>query len=143
MLDHKKTLLLPQNMAPFPWHFGGQRYQNLFMDKSEIIKFSKKSKLYICHDISHSHMACNYFNWDHTAYTKDLARYVKHYHIADASGVDGEGIQIGEGTINFNSILKTIKSNNVNHSFIPEIWQGHKNNGEGFWVALKKLEKRL
>ena len=88
-------------------------------------------------------MACNYFNWDHTAYTKDLARYVKHYHIADASGVDGEGIQIGEGTINFNSILKTIKSNNINHSFIPEIWQGHKNNGEGFWVALKKLEKRL
>jgi len=25
-------------------------------------------------------------------------------------------------------------------SFIPEIWQGHENNGEGFWVALEKLE---
>ena len=22
--------LIPQTMAPFPWHFGGQRYQNLF-----------------------------------------------------------------------------------------------------------------
>ena len=26
-------------------------------------------------------------------------------------------------------------------SFIPEIWQGHKNNGEGFWKALSELEK--
>ena len=26
-------------------------------------------------------------------------------------------------------------------SFIPEIWQGHKNDGIGFWEALEKLEK--
>ena len=26
-------------------------------------------------------------------------------------------------------------------SFIPEIWQGHKNNGEGFWHALETLEQ--
>jgi len=25
-------------------------------------------------------------------------------------------------------------------SFIPEIWQGHKNEGEGFWIALERLE---
>jgi N-acetylneuraminate synthase len=28
-------------------------------------------------------------------------------------------------------------------SFIPEVWQGHKNNGEGFWIALEKLENLL
>jgi hypothetical protein len=28
-------------------------------------------------------------------------------------------------------------------SFIPEIWQGHKNGGEGFWVALERLEQWL
>ena len=142
-LNHKDTMLLPQNMAPFPWHFGGQRYQNLFMNPDEIIKFSKNSKLYICHDISHSHMACNYFNWNHLDYTKKIAKYVKHYHIADASGVDGEGIQIGEGTIDFKNILKIIKDSFSGQSFIPEIWQGHKNDGEGFWIALKKLENKL
>jgi N-acetylneuraminate synthase len=26
-------------------------------------------------------------------------------------------------------------------SFIPEIWQGHKNSGSGFWVALDRLEQ--
>jgi len=142
-LNHKNTILMPQNMAPFPWHFGGQRYQNLFMDQSEIIRFCKKSKLSICHDISHSHMACNYFKWDHLKYTENIAKYVKHYHIADASGIDGEGIQIGNGTIDFPNLLKIIKNNNLNQSFIPAIWQGHKNNGEGFWFALKKLENKL
>ena len=28
-------------------------------------------------------------------------------------------------------------------TFIPEIWQGHKNGGEGFWVALERLEGKL
>ena len=28
-------------------------------------------------------------------------------------------------------------------SFIPEIWQGHKNDGEGFWIALTRLENIL
>ena len=31
-----------QNMAPFPWHFGGQRYQNIFADPSEIVEFCKQ-----------------------------------------------------------------------------------------------------
>ena len=26
---------------------------------------------------------------------------------------------------------------------VPEIWQGHKNGGEGFWVALERLEGTL
>ena len=137
------TYLLPQNMAPFPWHFGGQRYQNLFMDPNEIIKFCKNNKLNICHDISHSYMACNFFNMNHVEYTKKLSPYVKHYHIADAYGVDGEGLQIGEGTVDFKNILNVIKKSKTIQSFIPEIWQGHKNNGEGFWIALKELENKF
>jgi N-acetylneuraminate synthase len=30
-LDMDGVELLPQTMAPFPWHFGGQRYQNIFV----------------------------------------------------------------------------------------------------------------
>ncbi len=142
-LDHRGTYLLPQNMAPFPWHFGGQRYQNLFIESDEIIKFCKKNNLYICHDLSHSHMACNYFKIDHLEYTKILSPFVKHYHIADASGIDGEGLQIGEGTIDFKNILRIIKKSKIRQSFIPEIWQGHKNDGEGFWVSLKQLENKV
>ena len=30
-LDMKDVELIPQTMAPFPWHFGGQRFQNIFV----------------------------------------------------------------------------------------------------------------
>ena len=31
LLDTSGVELIPQTMAPFPWHFGGQRFQNLFV----------------------------------------------------------------------------------------------------------------
>lgn len=135
--------LLPENMAPFPWLFGGQRYQNIFIDPDEIIQFCEDTNLKICQDISHSHLACNKFNWSHLEYTKKLAPYTKHYHISDGTGVDGEGLQIGEGNVDFDNIYPIINKLSPKASFIPEVWQGHKNNGEGFWVSLERMEGRL
>lgn len=135
--------LLPENMAPFPWLFGGQRYQNIFIDPQEIIEFCKKTNLRICQDISHSHLACNKFDWDHIEYTRKLAPYTNHYHISDGTGVDGEGIQIGEGNVDFENIYPIINELSPKASFIPEVWQGHKNNGEGFWVSLERMENKI
>ena len=53
-LNLDEVELLPQTMAPFPWHFGGQRYQNLFVNVEEIIYWGKELKLNFCFDISHS-----------------------------------------------------------------------------------------
>lgn len=135
--------LLPENMAPFPWLFGGQRYQNIFIDADEIIDFCTKTNLKICQDISHSHLACNKFGWNHIEYTKKLAPYTAHYHISDGTGVDGEGIQIGEGNIDFENIYPIINEFSKEASFIPEVWQGHKNNGEGFWISLERMEGKI
>jgi N-acetylneuraminate synthase len=135
--------ILPENMAPFPWLFGGQRYQNIFIDPDEIIEFCKKTNLNICQDISHSHLASNKFNWDHIEYTKKLAPFTAHYHISDGTGVDGEGIQIGDGDVDFKNIYPIINKYSPNASFIPEVWQGHKNNGEGFWISLERLEGNI
>ena len=66
-----------------------------------------------------------------------------HLHIADASGVDGEGLQIGEGDIDLFAMGHSLATSAPNVSFIPEIWQGHKNGGEGFWKALDRLEPHL
>ena len=43
-------------------------------------------------------------------------------------------------SIDFIKLGKILNEGCPNASFIPEIWQGHKNNGEGFWIALEKLE---
>ena len=143
-IDDPSIELLPENMAPFPWHFGGQRYQNIFVDADEIFSFCHAHKYRICQDVSHSFLACNHFKWDHLHYTQTLAPISAHYHISDGVGVDGEGLQVDEGKINFPKIGNIIKMNSPKDtSFIPEIWQGHKNNGEGFWNGLKNLEAYL
>jgi N-acetylneuraminate synthase len=130
-------------MPPFPWHFGGQRFHNLFVDPVEINNVCKITGLRVCFDISHSKLACNYYNWSFTEYIKTIGETVAHLHIADASGVDGEGLQIGEGEMDFYAVSKQLKISCPNATFIPEVWQGHKNNGDGFWQALSLLENYL
>ena len=60
--------------------------------------------------------------------------------MADAKGVDGEGLQIHDGEIDWVQLFSLMDKLAPNASFIPEIWQGHKNNGEGAWLALERLE---
>lgn len=140
-LDREGVEIIAQTMPPFPWHFGGQRYQNLFMDYRDTVEFCRENQLRVCFDTSHSKLACNHFKWSFKAFIKDLGPYIAHMHVVDASGVDGEGLQIGEGDIDFGMLFDEIQEYAPNTSFIPEIWQGHKNDGEGFWVALDRLEK--
>ena len=142
-LDSSGVEIIPQTMAPFPWHFGGQRYQNLFVHSNEIIDWCKKLNLRMCFDLSHSSLTCNHFDYDFYEFCKEVAPYSAHLHLGDASGVNGEGLQIGEGDIDFNRLGSILKDGCPAASFIPEIWQGHKNGGEGFWIALDKLESDI
>ncbi|SEI50666.1 N-acetylneuraminate synthase [Allopseudospirillum japonicum] len=140
-VDQEGVEVIIQTMPPFPWYFGGQWYQNIFVDADEIKEFCEKYGYRICFDISHSQLACNYYKWDFREFTKKVAPFAAHLHIVDADGVDGEGVQIGTGNVNFAALAEDLNMYAPNVQFIPEIWQGHKNNGEGFWVALDYLEK--
>ncbi|MEG4838604.1 N-acetylneuraminate synthase family protein [Microcoleus sp. B9-D4] len=132
--------IIPQTMPPFPWHFGGQRYHNIFVEPQEIVEFCHQYKYRVCLDVSHSQLACNYGGWSFRKFIEQVGDYVAHLHIADAEGTDGEGLQIGDGEMDFYSLFQTLNSVAPNASFIPEIWQGHKNDGEGFWISLERLE---
>jgi sialic acid synthase SpsE/sugar phosphate isomerase/epimerase len=139
-LDLEGVELIPQTMAPFPWHFGGQRYQNLFVHADEIVHWCEKLNLRMCFDISHSRLSCNHFKYDFYEFAKKVAPYTAHLHLGDASGVNGEGLQIGDGDLDFVKLGKILEEHCPDAMFIPEIWQGHKNRGEGFWIALERLE---
>ena len=141
-LDLEGVELIPQTMAPFPWHFGGQRYQNIFIFAEEIAEWCEKLDLRICFDISHSFLACNHFNLDFYNFSKIVSPYTAHLHLGDARGVNGEGLQIEEGDIDFKKLGKILHKGCPEASFIPEIWQGHKDNGSGFWIALDKLQNQ-
>jgi sialic acid synthase SpsE/sugar phosphate isomerase/epimerase len=142
-LDLDGVELIPQTMAPFPWHFGGQRHQNIFIFPDESAAFCAKHDLRMCVDISHTKLAANHFGFDFAEGLAQLGPHTAHLHFGDAKGLDGEGLQIGEGEIDFDEIGALLRKHAPAASFIPEIWQGHKNMGEGFWTALERLEGRI
>jgi len=140
-IDLSSVQLAIQTMPPFPWHFGGQSHHNAFVDPDEICEFCDKTGHRICLDISHSMMACNYYQWDFSEFLEKVLPYTVHLHIVDAKGDDGEGVQIGKGDVDFKMLKHHLDQKAPKVQFIPEIWQGHKNNGDGFWRALEFLEK--
>ena len=139
-VDQSGVEIVIQTMPPFPWHFGGQSHHNLFVDPQEIKDFCETYNYRICYDVSHSMMACNYYNWDLREFTRKIGKFNAHMHIVDALGVDGEGVQIGDGNVDFSALASDLQQFSPNIQFIPEVWQGHKNSGEGFWYALNFLE---
>ncbi len=142
-LDTEGVEIIPQTMAPFPWHFGGQRYQNLLVLPDEITAWCQRLGLRMCFDVSHSVLTCNHFGIDFYDFAAKVAPFTAHLHLGDARGVNGEGLQIGEGELDFDRLGRILKQGCPDATFIPEIWQGHKNEGEGFWIALERLEGKL
>ena len=139
-LDLQGIEVIPQTMPPYPWHFGGQSLHNLFVKGTQIVELCRKLEVRICLDVSHSKLACNQLKQSFVEFVKMVGPYTAHLHIADSLGLNGEGLQIGEGDMDFVALAKELDATCQDASFIPEIWQGHNNNGEGFWLALSRLE---
>ncbi|REJ61700.1 MAG: CBS domain-containing protein [Bacteroidetes bacterium] len=139
-IDFTGVELSIQTMPPYPWHFGGQQYHNLFVDPEFIDEFCSETGHKICLDVSHSMMTCNYLKIDFIKeYYAKIKKYVNYMHIVDAKDVDGEGVQIGSGDVPFEELCNSLNNDLPDIAFVPEVWQGHKDSGAGFWDALKFL----
>jgi len=134
-IDWGDTELIPQNMAPFPWHYGGQRHQNIFMMPDEMVAQAAAHGLRYCVDLAHLRMTCTHFGLDFVAALEALLPHTAHLHVADAAGTNGEGVPMGEGDIDWPAAWPVV-CRFPQVSFIPEVWQGHKDQGAGFWHAL-------
>lgn len=133
--------ILPQTMPPFPWHFGGQQFHNLFLDGEWINAFCADTGVRVCLDISHSALECTYKKKSFSQFLDDVMPHTAHLHLADALGVDGEGLQIGAGSVDWGLVSSKMREHCEGASWIPEIWQGHENSGQGFWISLNELER--
>jgi len=142
-IDADGVEIVGQTLPPFPWYFGGQLFLNLFVSAEDTAQFCHKYGYRLCLDVSHSKLACNHFGWSFKEFVDRVGPYTAHLHIVDAAGVDSEGLQIGQGEIDFPALADQLNRVCPDSSFIPEIWQGHENGGEGFWTALDRLEGLL
>ncbi|SEB68001.1 N-acetylneuraminate synthase [Nocardioides exalbidus] len=140
-VDDSGVRLCAQTLPPYPWYMGGQLYCNLFVDPRDTADFAARYDRRLCFDVSHSKLSANYLGMSFADATDLLAPHTEHLHLVDATGVDGEGVQVGDGEIDWAVLAQQLDAMSPGVSFIPEIWQGHVNDGEGFWIALERLEQ--
>ncbi len=130
-----------ENLPPYPWYFGGQWYGNYFCDAAEIAEACQRLGIRICLDVSHAQLWCAHAGASLADFIGTVRPFADYLHVADATGVDGEGIQIGEGDIDWPAILPLLLELNV--PMLAEIWLGHSHGGQGFAVALSRLAEMM
>lgn len=129
--------VLLENLPPYPWYFGGAWKGNYFMDAGEIEGFCRESAMNICFDLSHAALYCNAKDKDLKTYITTIYPFIRHIHFADGYGLDGEGVQIGEGDVDLETVMPLFKE--YRGTWVPEIWRGHLENSRGFIEALSRL----
>ena len=135
---------LPQSMPPFPWHQGGRSFHNLLRSKESLKKLNKDTGLKICLDFSHTYMNCEFHNLCFIDEIKEIIDITQHMHLSDSSSSSNEGLNIGDGKIDFVKTFKLIYKDSIrNISFIPEVWQGHLNQGANFKLSLVRIANFL
>lgn len=142
-LDADGVRIAAQTLPPYPWLMGGQQFHNLFVDPRDTARFAAETGTALCFDASHTKLATNWLGLAFSEAVDLLAPHTIHWHLVDATGVDGEGVQVGDGDIDWVEFGAQLDALSPDTPFIPEIWQGHVNHGEGFWTALDRLEQWL
>ncbi len=128
--------IIPQWLPPIAWYFGGSVRLHV-MNDVEDVDFLKMHNLGVCMDVCHMILGRNFFDFSANSVMNDLERQIRHVHIADAIGIDGEGLSFGDGEPeNIPLIRRTLDYDCMK---VIEVWQGHLDNGAGFRKALTKL----
>lgn len=141
---HPELQLLPQTMPPFPWHQGGRSFHNLLTNHTKIADFLAASTASICLDVSHTALSCAHFKESMSDYLDTMLGRIAHVHLSDAQGTNSEGLEIGEGSINFQLLHQGLQANGRQPLYmIPEIWQGHLQGGEKFARSLIRFHEFL
>ena len=140
---HRELRLLPQTMPPFPWHQGGRSFHNLLTSRDRVHDFLEATSSDLCFDVSHTALSCAHFGESIEDHVATMAGRIVHVHLSDAQGTNAEGLEVGEGSIDFHKLHQAIHRKGQRLYLIPEIWQGHLNSGEKFARSLIRFHERL
>lgn len=134
--SNRGVSIMPQWLPPIAWYFGGSVPLEVFNDENDM-DLLVKYQITTCLDICHYLLGANYHGFDKSGTLPKLLALAGHIHIADAQGIDGEGLEIGEGDPeNLKILADTL---DLDCTKIIEVWQGHLNGGARFIDALNSL----
>ena len=126
-----------QWLPPFAWYFGGSVKLNAF-NKLIDVDYIREHNLNICLDTSHLLMSAKYFEYDPSLVLKSLRNQILHFHLADATGIDGEGVHLGQGDVENQTFLNEVLG--YPQRKVLEVWQGHLNLYQGFFDAMLSIK---
>ena len=125
--------IYPQWLPRIAWYFGGADVLDMFCGADDI-EIVNEIGMELCVDISHLILSANYAEENWQDWYRLLLPLSRHLHIADAVGIDGEGIEFGRGDLGDPTSFLTGSGRKV-----LEVWQGHLSEGDGFDNAIRKL----
>lgn len=134
--NNQGVAIMPQWLPPIAWYFGGSVKLNA-MNQYRDVAYIQKHNLSICMDVCHLCMGDSLYHFDSQKMIDTLLPNIKHVHIADAAGVDGEGLHFGEGDPKNLPAIRAVMD--IDCMKIIEVWQGHLDDGAGFAKALTNL----
>lgn len=135
--DPRGTALLPENLPPRPWYLGGQWFQNLWTYPQHMIELCQETGLQMTLDVAHAQLHCEHSGERLHDYVELCLPYTRHFHFADASGIDREGLQVGDGVVDWDDLLTLLAKEDF--TWVPEIWSGHLDGHAGFVHAVNRL----
>ncbi|MEP2777804.1 N-acetylneuraminate synthase family protein [Parasphingorhabdus sp.] len=125
--------IYPQWLPRIAWYFGGADVLDMFCGADDI-EIVNEIGMELCLDLSHLILSANYAKHDWKKWCEQLMPLSRHLHIADANGIDGEGIEFGQGDLG--DPLPYIDGPGRK---VLEVWQGHLSDGDGFENAIRQL----
>ncbi|MFD2207952.1 N-acetylneuraminate synthase family protein [Kiloniella antarctica] len=133
------VVIIPQWLPPIAWYFGGAVRLKAMNNISDI-EYLKSLSIPICMDVCHLAMGDTVFDFKAKDVIQKLESNIRHIHIADAIGYDGEGVALGEGDLKNQEAIDAVMK--FQCAKVIEVWQGHLNHGAGFANALNSLYER-
>ncbi len=123
-----------QWLPPIAWYFGGSiklPHVNNLVDA----KFIRDLNIPITLDSSHLILGSNFYEFNSLEVMDIVKDNIAHIHVSDASGIDGEGVQISSSSPNIEVIKKCLEFDVVK---VMEVWQGHLDDYSGFKKAIRE-----
>ncbi|GAB4512382.1 MAG: N-acetylneuraminate synthase family protein [Roseibium sp.] len=128
--------IYPQWLPRIAWYFGGADVLDMFCGADDI-DIVVEIGMELCLDLSHLILSANYAKADWRQWCDRLMPLARHIHIADAVGIDGEGIEFGRGDLGDPAAWLEGPQRKV-----LEVWQGHLSEGDGFDNAIRQLGEK-
>ncbi|CAJ38239.1 sugar phosphate isomerase/epimerase family protein [Methanocella arvoryzae] len=129
--------LVLENMPGYYRTGGTLWHPCLLTGADEIVAVLDRTDVGLCLDVCHAKLYCNVSGHDFKQYIETLLPYARHLHVSDAMGEAGEGLQIGEGEIDWEWLASVTRD--LDLVAVPEIDDGFREGGKGFRIARDRL----